>query len=155
MDNKGGITMAEENDNGGSMFKMLGIFVLMIIIAAGTSYGVMTYFSPDRQVESRQPEFGPTYTLGDFTVNLSGSGGYQFIKSSIVVGVTTEEVITELEKRSPQVRDAIISIMRNAQISEIEDPDAKAIKEKLKSELNTILNTGKVSHVWFTQLVVQ
>lgn len=147
--------MAEENDNGGSVLKVFGIFILMVIIAAGTSYGVMTYFSPDRQVQSSQAEFGPTYTLGDFTVNLAGSGGYQFIKSSIVVEVTTDEVIKELEKRSPQVRDVIISIMRNAQISEIEDPEAKAIKEKLQSNLNTILNTGKISHVWFTQLVVQ
>ena len=147
--------MAEENNNSGNMMKMLGIFVLMIIIAAGTSYGVMTYFSPDRQAKSQQPAFGPTYTLGDFTVNLAGSGGYQFIKASVVVEVTTEEVITELEKRSPQVRDAIISIMRDARISEIENPEATEIKERLKIKLNKILTTGKISHVWFTQLVVQ
>lgn len=145
----------EENDNGGNMMKLIAIFLVMIIIAAGTSYGVMTYFNSDKEPEPEKPEFGPTYTLGEFTVNLSGSGGYQFIKSSIVVGVSKKDVISELEKRSPQLRDAIISIMREASINQIEEPGAKDIKKEVKSGLNSILQTGKISDVWFTQLVVQ
>ena len=149
--------MAEENDNGGSgnILKMIGIFVLVIIIAAGTSYGVMTYFNADKKEETKKAEFGPTYSLGDFTVNLAGSGGYQFIKASIVVEVSDEKVISELEKRSPQLRDIIISNMREASIQEIEEPGAKKIKVSVKTELNKILNSGKIEHVWFTQLVVQ
>jgi len=150
--------LAEENNEkqGMNWMKMVAIFLVMIIVAAGTSYGVMTYLTREKTEEAEEKEeFGPTYTLGDFTVNLSGSGGYQFIKSSIVVEVDNEEVITELEKRSPQVRDVIISTMRNAEISEIEEPGARNLKTKIRNDINSLLNAGQVKNVYFTQLVVQ
>ncbi|MGM0409713.1 MAG: flagellar basal body-associated FliL family protein [Bacillota bacterium] len=150
--------MADENNEkqGMNWMKMVAIFLVMIIVAAGTSYGVMTYLTRERtEEEEEKKEFGPTYTLGDFTVNLGDSNGYQFIKSSIVVEVDNEEVITELEKRSPQVRDVIISTMRNAEVSEIEEPGAKKLKTKIQNDINSLLDSGQVKNVYFTQLVVQ
>ena len=159
MDSKGGIEVADEKneESNNNFIKLIAIFVLMVIVAAGTSYGVMTYFTSTQQEEQKQEkkEFGPTYTLGDFTVNLSDSGGYQFIKASIVVEVSDEKVIQELEKRSPQLRDVLISNMREASVKEIEEPGAKNLKRKIKNELNTVLGEGQIENVWFTQLVIQ
>ncbi|MGM0437054.1 MAG: flagellar basal body-associated FliL family protein [Bacillota bacterium] len=151
--------MADENNEGknNNFIKLIAIFLLMVIVAAGTSYGVMTYFTSTQEEEQKteQKAFGPTYTLGDFTVNLSDSGGYQFIKASIVVEVSDEKVIEELEKRSPQLRDVLISNMREASVNEIEEPGAKSLKIKIKNELNTVLGEGQIENVWFTQLVIQ
>jgi len=161
MDSKGGIEVADENNeekSNNNFIKLIAIFLLMVIVAAGTSYGVMTYFTSTQQEDQKQEEkkeFGPTYTLGDFTVNLSDSGGYQFIKASIVVEVSDEKVIEELEKRSPQLRDVLISNMREASVNEIEEPGAKTLKKNIKNELNTVLSEGQVENVWFTQLVIQ
>ena len=159
MDSKGGMKVADENNEGNNnnLMKLIAIFLLMVIVAAGTSYGVITYLTSTQQEEQKEEnkEFGPTYTLGEFTVNLSDSGGYQFIKASIVVEVSDEKVIEELEKRSPQLRDVLISNMREASVDEIEEPGAKTLKRNIKNELNTVLNEGQIENVWFTQLVIQ
>lgn len=145
--------MAKEGMN----FKsILGIALLMIVIAAATSYGFMLFFTNDDTTEQvNKSSIGPTYSLGDFVVNLSGSRGYQYIKASIVVEVSTDAVIDELEKRSPQVRDGIISILRDQKVADIEEPGAKVIKNRILTKLNEILGTGDITRVWFTQLVVQ
>ena len=152
--------VADENNeekSNNNFIKLIAIFLLMVVVAAGTSYGVMTYFTSTQQEEQQQEkkEFGPTYTLGEFTVNLSDSGGYQFIKASIVVEVSDEKVIEELEKRSPQLRDVLISNMREASVDEIEEPGARTLKTNIKNELNTVLSEGQIENVWFTQLVIQ
>lgn len=135
---------------------ILGIAVLMIVIAAGTSYGFMTFLTNNNNVQTvSKTAIGPTYSLGDFVVNLSGTRGYQYIKASIVVEVSTDIVISELEKRSPQIRDGIISILRDQKVDDIEEPGAKVIKNRIMTKLNDILGTGDITRVWFTQLVVQ
>lgn len=136
---------------------LLMIGILMIIIAAGTSYAFMTFFADggEAQVSTVNKEIGPTYSLGDFVVNLSGSGGYQFIQASIVVEVDSEKVVSELDRRSPQIRDIIISILRDQKLEDIEEPGAKIIKNQIRFNINKVLSTGEIKNVWFTQLVVQ
>src|SRR5690554_1288575 len=134
---------------------VLAIAVLMLVIAAGTSYGFMMFFMHGSTERAREVTIGPTYSLGDFVVNLTGSRGYQYIQASIVVEVSTENVIEELEKRSPQIRDCIIAILRDQTVTDIEEPDAQTIKNRIMASLNSLLYTGQITQVWFTQLVVQ
>ncbi|ACL70426.1 flagellar basal body-associated FliL family protein [Halothermothrix orenii] len=143
-------------DKGGGVKSFIGIVIMMVLIAAGTSYGFMTYFDrTNSQHVLESKDIGPTYSLGDFIVNLSGTGGYQYIKASIVVEVSQDSVIRELDKRSPQIRDIIISILRDQKMADIEEPGARTIKNRVRAELNQVLTTGKITSVWFTQLVVQ
>lgn len=143
--------------NEGLSFKsILGIALLVVLIAVGTSYGFMRFLTTNNNVQTANKiTIGPTYSLGDFVVNLSGTRGYQYIKASIVVEVSTDNVISELEKRSPQVRDGIISILRDQKVADIEEADANVIKNRIMAKLNDILGTGDITRVWFTQLVVQ
>ncbi len=147
--------MADE-DNGTNWLKMIAVFVLIVVIAAGTSYGVMVYLTSEDNGEEQKNEMGPTHSLGEFTVNLSQNrSGYQIIKAEITLETNNEEVIEELEKKSPQIRDSIISIFREADEQEIEESNAKVIKSRILSNLNDILGSGEVKNVWFTSLVVQ
>jgi flagellar protein FliL len=138
-------------------FATIFMFLLVIIIAAGTSFAFMTFFNTRANIEAEREmnKIGPTYSLGDFVVNLSGSGGYQYIKASIVVEVNDKKVVSELDRRSPQIRDVIIAILRDQKIQDIEEPGAEIIKNQIELELNQILNIGEITAVWFTQLVVQ
>lgn len=140
----------------GLTFKsVLAIALLMLIIAASTSYGFMRFFMLSNSEKVREVTIGPTYSLGDFVVNLTGSRGYQYVQASIVVEVSTDNVIDELEKRSPQIRDCIIAILRDQTVADIEEPDAQTIKNRIMASLNSLLYTGQITQVWFTQLVVQ
>lgn len=144
--------MAKE---GLSFKSVLAIALLMLIIAASTSYGFMRFFMLSNSEKVREVTIGPTYSLGDFVVNLTDSRGYQYVQASIVVEVSTDNVIDELEKRSPQIRDCIIAILRDQTVADIEEPDAQTIKNRIMASLNSLLYTGQITQVWFTQLVVQ
>ena len=144
--------MAKE---GLSFKSVLAIALLMLIISASTSYGFMRFFMLSNSEKVREVTIGPTYSLGDFVVNLTGSKGYQYVQASIVVEVSTDNVIDELEKRSPQIRDCIIAILRDQTVADIEEPDAQTIKNRIMASLNSLLYTGQITQVWFTQLVVQ
>lgn len=154
----------ENNNNSGISMKMMIIMMVTIIIITGIfSYVFMSFLAPGSsgqeekviKEEKEKENIGPTYTLGEFVVNLSGSGGYQFIKANIVVEVDKEDVVKELDKRNPQIRDMIILTLREQKIEDIEEPGAHVIKNQLSTRINQVLNSGQIKNVWFTQLVVQ
>ncbi len=152
--------MAEEKKTGLS-FKTLVILLLVIVaITAIMSYTFLSLFTTGGLAgigskKGSEIEPGPTFSLGDFVVNLSGTGGYQFVRASIVVEVDEQKVVSELEKRSPQIRDIIILSLREQKIEDIEEPGARVIKNQIMVKLNEVLSSGNIINVWFTQLVVQ
>ena len=150
--------MADEN--GGLNFKLIIVIVLLVIfLATGTSFMVLTYFSSNanetQEKQVSKNEMGPTHTLGEFVVNLSLGESYSFLKTNIVVEVSDNKVIESLKKRGPQIKDIIITILRKQKIEDIKQPAAKIIKNQIELRLNNILVSGEVTNVWFTEFVVQ
>ncbi|MFW6386630.1 MAG: flagellar basal body-associated FliL family protein [Bacillota bacterium] len=130
--------------------------LIVILLAAGTSYAIFTYLGPGGPEEEEEAEDeGPSYSLGDFVVNLKGTEGYQYLQTSIVVRASNEEVVEELDDSSPQVRDAIINILGEQNISKIEEDGNETVKNEIRTRLNDIINNGEVVDVWFTQFVIQ
>ncbi|MFN2364463.1 MAG: flagellar basal body-associated protein FliL, partial [Halarsenatibacteraceae bacterium] len=106
--------MAEEGSKLGKIITYVGIAFLVVVLAATTSFGVLWYMTRDTEPEEEvENKMGPTYQLGEYTVNLSGTGGFQYLQTNIVVEVNDSEVIEEIDKRSPQIDDAIISTLRS------------------------------------------
>jgi len=153
--------MAEEKTNGLSFKTLLILLLVMVVLTAVMSYTFLSLFTArdvsqnDEEVKKQDAKLGPTFSLGDFVVNLSGTGGYQFIRASIVVEVDDQKVVSELEKRSPQIRDIIILTLRDQKIEDIEEPGARVIKNQIMAKINEVLTSGRIMNVWFTQLVVQ
>ena len=137
---------------------VIGIALVMIVVAAGTSYLFMNMFmdSPESATQEEQSrDIGPTYELGDFVVNLSGTRGYQIIQADIVVEVSSEATKEDLEKRTPQIQDTIIRILRNQTTEDLQEPEIDGLKNEIQTRLNQILTEGEVTEVWFTRMVVQ
>lgn len=140
--------------------KMLLVFAIIVVVAAvavGISYYSMGtfFFSEVSSKDLAGKEIGPNQSLGEFLVNASGTAGYQFIKASVVVEVDKKDVLSELKKREPQLRDIVISILRNDQLVDINEAEGTKIKNEIKTMLNEVLISGKITRVWFTQFVVQ
>jgi flagellar FliL protein len=56
----------------------------------------------------------------------------------------------------PQMRDAIILLISNKTFEELQDLQGKKqLKAELQSRINSILQTGKVTSIYFTNFVVQ
>lgn len=147
--------MAEDGSKIGKIMTYVGVVFLIVVLAAATSFGVLWYMTRDTGPEEAEDRMGPTYQLGEYTVNLSGTGGFQYLQTNIVVEVSDSEVIEEIDRRSPQIDDAIISTLRSQSIDEIQEPGANEIKQHLANSINEVIGNGEVRNVWFTQFVVQ
>jgi flagellar FliL protein len=151
--------MAEE---GQMNYKMLALIVVLVIIITGVaSFTFFTYFSVSGDEEKNENEITsvedirPTYSVGNFTVNISNNNRISFVRASVVFELENAEMTEELDKRSSQIRDRIISTLRAQNQEILEEPGADTIKQIVKDKVNEILISGKITNVWFTELVVQ
>jgi len=151
--------MAEE---GQMNYKMLALIVVLVIIITGVaSFTFFTYFSVSGDEENNENEIKsvedirPTYSVGNFTVNISNNNRISFVRASVVFELENSEMTEELDKRSSQIRDRIISTLRAQNQEILEEPGADTIKQIVKDKVNEILISGKITNVWFTELVVQ
>ncbi|MFO7819618.1 MAG: flagellar basal body-associated FliL family protein [Halanaerobacter sp.] len=154
---------ANEKDNGLNLTLIIAV-VLSVVLATGASYFMMMKFGglgnngeEDNGKESQKKEveeLGPTHDLEQFLVNLSGSNSY--VKLKISVEVDNEKVIEEIEDRSPQIRDIIISILRSKEMEDVQkSPAAKALRSEIRTKINENLAKGKITNIFFTEFVIQ
>ena len=157
--------MAEEEENNGLM-RLIIIAVSIVLVLSIIGFVMVKFVNPEQvslgsvtgkesEQKEEEDEIGPTYQLGDFTVNFAENQNYQFLKASIVFEVSHAKLNEELNKRNPQIRDLVISILRTQTPDDIKAPTTDNIKSEIKTKVNDKLNTGEIKNVWFTQLVIQ
>ncbi|NLY11488.1 MAG: flagellar basal body-associated protein FliL [Firmicutes bacterium] len=145
---------------------VIAAIALIIMATFGSAYFTYLFFESGSNegalgtgrtsiVEKR--EIGPTFTAGEFIVNLvANSNQNRFIRTGIVLEVDSRSTITELEKREPQVRDRIISTLRLRSVEELSKTDGlDSLKEDLMKTLNDLLLKGKIVDIYFNELVIQ
>ncbi|MBS1958658.1 MAG: flagellar basal body-associated FliL family protein [Bdellovibrionales bacterium] len=96
-------------------------------------------------------------TLEQFTVNLSTSPGTppRFARVVIAVEVASGETATELNTKTPQVRNAILDLFNSKRPSDLQTGEGRNfLKEEIRNALNSFLVTGKVKGVFFSNFVV-
>lgn len=94
--------------------------------------------------------------MDPFIVNLNEVDASRYLKVTVELEVTSEEVVKELDKRSPQVRDLSVGILSSKSFADIQGADGKfRLKEELMFAINKVLTAGQVKRIYFTQFVVQ
>lgn len=150
-------------------FRLIIIIVATVIIATmGSAYSTYIFLSRWHEANglgtvAAEPKgngasFGYTYNAGDFTVNIldERGTGTRFMRTGVVLAADTEEIIKELERRAPQVRDVIISGLRSRTYQEVLSPNGmNLLKQDVLDSLNSILGHYKISDVYFTDFVLQ
>jgi flagellar FliL protein len=161
----------KSEESGGSkkkLFIIIGAVVLVLLIGGG---GAAYYFllKKEPQVEEKDPgqdvpvpeltqsaEIGPMVDIEEFIVNIISEEATHYVKASLTVELTNEEVKEEVNKRMPQIRDAILLLLGNKTYEELQDLQGKRqLKAELLSKLNSFLHAGKVKSIYFTNFVVQ
>ena len=62
----------------------------------------------------------------------------------------------ELDKRLPQLRDAILMILPTKQYADISSTAGKiALRDEIMARLNSYLKKGQITTIYFTEFVVQ
>ncbi len=159
---------AKNVKKGRKKFLIMGI-ALLLLLAGGAS---VLYFSPRLLSAKAQPEGAKTqvktqgekaaekggrlYPLDAFIVNLADAETPRYLKLKMEIGSNGAMAEGEMEKRLPQLRDAILTLLSAKTYKEICDSEGK---KKLKEEI--LLKAGQLwpgfrfRAVYFTEFVIQ
>lgn len=133
---------------------LLGV-LLVVLLVAGVLWGKPAYTWVAKLVV---PE--PKLVMGapkEFTVNVVDPGMKRYLRVKMTFEyLENKELVKEFIARDPEVRDAIIGVLRSKTVTELIGTDTV---EKLRSELvtaiNGVLSTGEVVYLYFTEFVIQ
>ena len=158
-------------DTGGSkkkLFLLIGLIVIVLLAGGGTAAFFMMKKAPEPKETkdpakhvpvpdlNQQADIGPQVNIEEFIVNIISGDTAHYVKVSLTLELTNEEVKGEVEKRMPQMRDAILLLIGNKTFEELQDLQGKKqLKAELTSKINSFLKAGKVKAVYFTNFVVQ
>ena len=156
------------------------ILAVALIIAASTGSALLAYLlfnrampaspvrpeiSEARQVPAERaaeaaavPPLGPTVEVGDFVVNLAPGPGLtvRYARVGVVVEADKPEVVEQLRRRDPQVRDVIIGLLRTKRVEDLSTREGlDQVRRELVESLNQLVSRGKVVNVYFTDFVIQ
>jgi flagellar FliL protein len=97
------------------------------------------------------------FSLPSIVVNLAGSSEhYVRVTCVLVFPKSDKKLAQELEEKNYILCDALIKTLRGKKAEEIQkDPAAKKLKDDLQQAINKQLFSGKVTGIYFTELLVQ
>lgn len=161
----------EKASEGGSKKKLyiiIGAVVLLLLVGGGVAGWYFLKPEPPAPEEldpglkvpvpdlQQKAEIGPMVNIEEFVVNIISGDTPHYVKASLTVELSNEEVKPEVEQRMPQVRDAVLLLIGNKTYEELQDLQGKRqLKAELTSKINSFLQSGKVRAIYFTNFVVQ
>jgi len=130
-----------------------GFFILWTKISQMPQHGAMYGQMPAEESESGM---GPLYELDTMIVNLADQGGKRYLRITMALEVRDPDVVANIEKRLPQVRDAVLSILPTKKYDDVSTTDGKiALRTEIMEKINELLSKGSVKNIYFTEFVVQ
>jgi len=166
--------MAEENqeqqeEQGGGKKKLLIILLVLLLLGGGGGFAAYKFLLSDKSKDEEKDkaeeivketqsieQIGIMYDLGSFVVNLADKDADRYLKINIVLEIENEQVRIELEKRLPQIKDAITTLLITKTSEELKTAEGmELLKEEIIKRVNAILPLGGVKNVYFTEFVIQ
>ena len=166
--------MAEEKqenkeEKGGGKKKLLLILIILLIIGGAGGFAAYKFIfakggeeKPEKKAEEIVKEVkaveqpGIMYDLGTFIVNLADRDADRYLKVTVVLELEGQQVRMEVEKRLPQIKDAITTLLLTKTSEEIKTAEGmELLKEEIIKRVNAILPLGGVKNVYFTEFVIQ
>jgi len=161
---------SNENEEGGGGKKKLIIIIAAAVVVLLILGGAAAFFllgSKDKEKKKKPgddvpvpevnaPTIGPMVDINEFIINIVSNEENHYVKASITFEVNNQAAADEMNQRMAQMRDTIILLIGNKDFRELQDIQGKRqLKAELTSRINSILRTGKVVSVYFTEFVVQ
>ena len=144
--------------------------VVLLLIGGGIAYFFLSSSPEDTSEEvsftgkikgmfsgkEKPKETPPTtiHKMDPFLVNLADPGPLRYLK--VTLHVESPMKGEEYEKRLPQLRDSVLSILTSKQFKDISTPEGKNIlRGEIKEKINQVLAEAKVQNIYFTEFVIQ
>lgn len=134
----------------------IALIVLMAAMFAGYYMGrrnIAVLNIPDsRTVGTKEYLF----STDEIVANLNNPDNRSYIKVNIYLGYSAKNLETELTDKKPQIRDTIIDILRSKKVADLNSQKSiERMKSEISNNVNKILTKGKVSSVYFNDILVQ
>ena len=156
----------DETETGGGKKKLILIIVGAIVLVA-ISVGVTLMLlggGGDQTEEVVDP--GPVkgdavyVELKPFTVNLAADDSVGFLQTQIQVLTYYDEVVEQLEKHKPLIRNDLTVLFAQQQSQDLRTPEGKAkLQQEVLATVQGIIDQygegGEVDSVFFTNFVMQ
>lgn len=162
----------EEQEAGGKKQKSkLPLIIIIVVLLLAIGGGAAWWFllrdtgqdqeqqqgsgsAPQAPTEST--EIGETFPIDTFIVNLANPLGKRYLRVSMQLEMDSSGLAGELERRMPQLRDAILTILSSKTFEDISTAQGKLrLRSEIVSRLNAFLTSGSIRKVYFTEFVVQ
>ena len=132
----------------GSQAIKLGLIISVITVVFLGSLGAGLYFvwnkvaplnpkiekaqEKEAEEENAQDEIGPVFSLETFVVNLADEVGARYLRATMDLELNSEEMTAEIEKQLPQIRNAILTIIRSKTSKDINTIEGKiALRDEI------------------------
>ncbi|MDY7031482.1 MAG: flagellar basal body-associated FliL family protein [Thermodesulfobacteriota bacterium] len=144
-----------------SFLKWIILAVIISILGSGGFFAWAKFMLPEKtespiEAPTQETQMGPIYSLDTFIVNLSGAKGRRYLKVKMELELANENVYKEVEKKLPQMRDAILVLLSSKSFEQIEDVGGKnRLRDEIIARSNGFLTSGLAKQVYFTEFVVQ
>ena len=167
--------MAEENkeqeqEEGKGGKKKLIIILALVLVLLGGGGAAYKFLVLDKakekekkpnteQIEKQVKDIenlGIMFEVGTFVVNLADKDADRYLKVTVVLELENDKVKQEVEKRLPQIKDAITTLLFTKTSKELKTIDGiENLKEEIIKRVNALLPLGGVKNVYFTDFVIQ
>ncbi len=103
------------------------------------------------------PAATDTYEFTNVVVNLSGTMGTRYLKTSFVItGVEPDTIKDAFEENKAKLTDVTLGVLSSVSLADLEEPGAKNIlREKLVAAYNQALGSRVAEQIYFSDFVVQ
>jgi len=103
-------------------------------------------------------EGGATYEFSNVVVNLAGTMGTRYLKTSFVVTAAEKNgnVKAQFEAQKAKMTDITLNVLSSLTLADLEEPGAKnVLREKLVAAYNQAFGKRVVDQVYFSDFVIQ
>lgn len=101
-------------------------------------------------------EASPAYDFDSVVVNLSGTMGTRYLKTSFTVLSGNANLKTIIEENKKQLLDVAITVLSARSLADLEQPGAKnTVRSELAAQFNQALNSDLIEQIYFSEFVVQ
>jgi flagellar basal body-associated protein FliL len=150
--------MSEKKPKNKNVFKIVIIVLLVLVLVGGATFGVMYFTGNKDSATTAKAEVITeiTYPLGDFLVNLLDEDGRRYLKVNIYIGYEeNNDLAIELEANNAIIRDLVNTYIRSKKTTDFSVEGLDVIKSELIKSINPSLVKGKISHIYFNDILVQ
>jgi flagellar FliL protein len=106
--------------------------------------------------DSKGGNSGPGYEFQNVVVNLAGTMGTRYLKTSFLITSADPNIKSVFEGSKPKLMDVTLNVLSSLTLADLEEPGAKnVIREKLVTAYNQALGRKVADQVYFSDFVIQ